>query len=71
MATSGFWRWSTWKLALNVRIQEGALKVSEILQIGIQVADALDDAHSKGIVKREAIRKQGPQSDVALRRGSR
>lgn len=38
---------------LSARIQEGALKVSEILQIGIQVADALDDAHSKGIVHRD------------------
>ncbi|HEY6390974.1 MAG TPA: protein kinase, partial [Bryobacteraceae bacterium] len=38
---------------LSARIQEGALKVSGILQIGIQVADALDDAHSKGIVHRD------------------
>jgi two-component system LytT family response regulator len=38
---------------LSARIQEGALKVPEILQIGIQVADALDDAHSKGIVHRD------------------
>jgi two-component system LytT family response regulator len=38
---------------LSARIQEGALKVPEILHIGIQVADALDDAHSKGIVHRD------------------
>jgi len=38
---------------LSARIQEGALKVPEILKIGIQVADALDDAHSKGIVHRD------------------
>jgi two-component system LytT family response regulator len=38
---------------LSARILEGALKVPEILQIGIQVADALDDAHSKGIVHRD------------------
>src|SRR5258708_22674626 len=34
---------------LSARIQEGALKVSELLQIRIQVADALYDAHSNGI----------------------
>src|SRR5260370_17762363 len=38
---------------LSGRIEEGALKVSEILQIGMQVGDALDDAHSKGIVHRD------------------
>ncbi len=38
---------------LSARIQEGALKVPEILRIGMQVADALDDAHSKGIVHRD------------------
>src|SRR5438876_11293058 len=37
---------------LSAQIQEGALKIPQILQIGIQVADALDDAHSKGIVPR-------------------
>jgi two-component system LytT family response regulator len=38
---------------LSDRIREGPLPVAEILQIGIQVADALDDAHSKGIVHRD------------------
>jgi len=38
---------------LSARIQEGALKVPEILRIGMQVADALDDAHAKGIVHRD------------------
>jgi two-component system, LytTR family, response regulator len=35
------------------RIREGPLKVPELVQIGMQVADALDDAHSKGIVHRD------------------
>jgi two-component system LytT family response regulator len=38
---------------LAERIREGPLKISELVQIGMQVADALDDAHSKGIVHRD------------------
>ncbi len=38
---------------LSARLSRGALPLSEILSIGAQVADALDDAHSKGIVHRD------------------
>ncbi len=38
---------------LAQRILEGPLKISELVQVGMQVADALDDAHSKGIVHRD------------------
>jgi two-component system LytT family response regulator len=38
---------------LAQRILEGPLKISELVQIGMQVADALDDAHSKGIIHRD------------------
>ncbi len=38
---------------LSNRIREGPLKIDDILQIGMQTADALDDAHSKGIVHRD------------------
>ena len=38
---------------LSVRLSRGQLAFSELLSIGVQVADALDDAHSKGIVHRD------------------
>ncbi|HYL35746.1 MAG TPA: protein kinase [Bryobacteraceae bacterium] len=38
---------------LSERIREGPLKMAEIVAIGVEIADALDDAHSKGIVHRD------------------
>ena len=38
---------------LAERIREGPLKIPELVQIGMQVADALDDAHSKAIIHRD------------------
>jgi two-component system, LytTR family, response regulator len=38
---------------LSVRLGRGPLAFPELLSVGIQVEDALDDAHSKGIVHRD------------------
>lgn len=38
---------------LQKRIQGGPLTVNEILDCGIQIADALDSAHEKGIIHRD------------------
>jgi eukaryotic-like serine/threonine-protein kinase len=40
-------------LPLNARIGGGPLAISEIVQLGIQLADALDEAHSKGVTHRD------------------
>jgi serine/threonine protein kinase/tetratricopeptide (TPR) repeat protein len=38
---------------LSSRIAHGPIPVREVIEIGIQVADALDEAHSRGIIHRD------------------
>jgi serine/threonine protein kinase/Tfp pilus assembly protein PilF len=38
---------------LQQRIQRGPLDLDEVLDLGIQIADALDSAHEKGIIHRD------------------
>ncbi|HYD16837.1 MAG TPA: protein kinase [Candidatus Nanoarchaeia archaeon] len=39
--------------SLKTRLQQGPLPLEQVLNIGIQVADALDAAHSQGVIHRD------------------
>lgn len=39
--------------ALDLRIQKGPLKISDAVEVAIQTADALEEAHSKGVIHRD------------------
>jgi non-specific serine/threonine protein kinase len=38
---------------LSVRVAEGPLPIREVIDVGVQVADALDEAHVRGIIHRD------------------
>jgi len=46
-------RWSTSRRALDRRIGAQPLALPQLLEFAIQIADALDEAHAKGITHRD------------------
>ena len=40
-------------MSLKARIEQGPLPIEELLEIGVQIADALEAAHGAGIVHRD------------------
>jgi len=38
---------------LSARVAEGRLSIREVIDVGVQVADALDEAHGRGIIHRD------------------
>jgi eukaryotic-like serine/threonine-protein kinase len=40
-------------VSLKARIEQGSLPIEELLEVGVQIADALEAAHSAGIVHRD------------------
>ena len=38
---------------LSTRVEQGPLPIREVVEVGMQVADALDEAHGRGIIHRD------------------
>jgi hypothetical protein len=48
-------------------IERGPIKLAQLLEIGIQIAEALEAAHARGVAETPKVKKRGCSGSVHLR----